>query len=389
MPQPSTATVVPAASSAPRCAQPSTPRARPETTTTPAAASSRAERARDVSAVVAAAARADDRDARLGEQLARRRAAEEQPRRRVADRRADAAGTDRPTRRASGSRCVRAPRGTRPRRTRRRSARSAGIASHARRACSSRDAANTARARSFTAPPSEPARRSARDAGSRELSPSATVTVPRPQSGRPTRRRRAPRSICATRATRARPRPESGSRSTARARRSCAPLLAGTAAPPSRPRAATTRLADSRRSLARLAPQARPRAAAAARLRGRSDPGAPARACRGSGRSAAASSVHSDGRIAAGAARAQVHRPDELESRGEDRAAADSRDGDRPVLERLAQGLEHRSRELRQLVEQEHAVVREGRLSRSAARHRRPRSLRSRPCGAGLGTAAS
>ena len=40
-PQPRTATVVPPASIAPRCASPSTPRARPLTTTRPAAASSR------------------------------------------------------------------------------------------------------------------------------------------------------------------------------------------------------------------------------------------------------------------------------------------------------------------------------------------------------------
>ncbi len=47
---------------------------------------------------------------------------------------------------------------------------------------------------------------------------------------------------------------------------------------------------------------------------------------------------------------------------------ADPRDGDDAVLERLAQRLEHRARELGQLVEQEHAAVRERHLARARAR---------------------
>ena len=87
--------------------------------------------------------------------------------------------------------------------------------------------------------------------------------------------------------------------------------------------------------------------------------------------------LHSDGRVAAGAARAQVHRPDQDEPRREDGLATDPRDGDDPVLERLAQRLEHRTVELGQLVEEEDAAVREAHLARTrprpAADHRRGR----------------
>ena len=48
---------------------------------------------------------------------------------------------------------------------------------------------------------------------------------------------------------------------------------------------------------------------------------------------------------------------------GKTSAPADARDRDRAVLERLAQRLERRPRELRQLVEEQHAAVREGRLA--------------------------
>ena len=78
--------------------------------------------------------------------------------------------------------------------------------------------------------------------------------------------------------------------------------------------------------------------------------------------------------VAARAARAHVHRPHELEPRREERVPADAGDRDDAVLERLAQRLEHRARELRQLVEQQDAAVRErdlaGPRARSASDHR-------------------
>ena len=74
------------------------------------------------------------------------------------------------------------------------------------------------------------------------------------------------------------------------------------------------------------------------------------------------------GRIAAGAAGAQVHRPDELEARRERRAAADARDRDDAVFERLPQRLEGGTRKLGELVEQEDAAVRERDLARARRR---------------------
>ena len=48
---------------------------------------------------------------------------------------------------------------------------------------------------------------------------------------------------------------------------------------------------------------------------------------------------------------------------GKTRTHRDPRDGDETVLERLAQRLEHRPLELRQLVEEEHAPVSEAHLA--------------------------
>ena len=53
----------------------------------------------------------------------------------------------------------------------------------------------------------------------------------------------------------------------------------------------------------------------------------------------------------------EVDRSYELEARGEDRVPARPGDGHDTILERLAQRLEHRARELRQLVEKENAAV--------------------------------
>src|SRR5205814_2741089 len=63
-------------------------------------------------------------------------------------------------------------------------------------------------------------------------------------------------------------------------------------------------------------------------------------------------------RIAARPAWAQVHGRDELKPSREDDPAADPRDRDRSVLQRLAQRLERVPRELGKLVEEEHATVR-------------------------------
>src|SRR5207249_1189326 len=68
------------------------------------------------------------------------------------------------------------------------------------------------------------------------------------------------------------------------------------------------------------------------------------------------------------AARAEVHRRDELEARGEERPPACSRDADRSVLERLAKRLERGSLELRHLVQEEHAPMRKARLARTRTR---------------------
>src|SRR5206468_9356585 len=56
------------------------------------------------------------------------------------------------------------------------------------------------------------------------------------------------------------------------------------------------------------------------------------------------------GRVAAGAAWAEIHRRDELEARREDDLAPNPCNRDRPVFERLPQRLERVARELGQLV---------------------------------------
>ena len=58
------------------------------------------------------------------------------------------------------------------------------------------------------------------------------------------------------------------------------------------------------------------------------------------------------------------------------------------VLERLAQRLEARARELRELVEEEHAAVRERRLARLRRVGAADQARRPRPCGAARGTGA-
>ena len=60
-----------------------------------------------------------------------------------------------------------------------------------------------------------------------------------------------------------------------------------------------------------------------------------------------------------------------------------------PALERLAQHLEHVAVELRQLVEEQHAVVRQRDLARPRTRRRRRPARRPTPCGAARETAAA
>ena len=68
-------------------------------------------------------------------------------------------------------------------------------------------------------------------------------------------------------------------------------------------------------------------------------------------------------RVAGTAARARVHRGDELEPRREHHGPSGPCDRDPALLERLPEGLEDVPGELRQLVEEQHATVREGDLA--------------------------
>ena len=171
-------------------------------------------------------------------------------------------------------------------------------------------------------------------------------------------------TVRATRATRARPRPESGSRSTALPEE-----LVGLRRPPQRRAAqpgtsARDALADGRRRLRRAGRQLlgprprhgddevepieqRPRELVAERRQ-------PLRRARALG-----------GGIATPGAGAQVHRRDQLEAGREERQPLDAGDRHDAVLERLAQRLERRPLELGQLVEEQHASMREARLPRT------------------------
>jgi hypothetical protein len=74
------------------------------------------------------------------------------------------------------------------------------------------------------------------------------------------------------------------------------------------------------------------------------------------------------GGIAPRPARAEVHRPDELEAGREPHRSGRARDADLAVLEWLAERLEHGPLEFGQLVEEEDAAVREARLARPEPR---------------------
>ena len=288
----------------PRCAQPSTPRASPETTTTPAAASSRRERAGDVRPVVAAGPRADDRDRRPAEERGRCLATKKKPRRRVVDRAKPRRKRRARSAPASRSRLPRASRAQPLRRTCRRTPRSprSALAVDAR----------VRRARPRTSP--GPAR-----SLHLELRRASDTKAPRPRARpAPPPRRRARRSsarpvrpapVHGPRAAAARPR---ASRSAAASSERASGASTGTDAPRPRGRARcpSARLRRSR--------QLGCRAAAGAQRRGRTGRAARERACRGSGRDVAGEHVHPAARIAAPAARAEVHRADELEPGGKE-----------------------------------------------------------------------
>ena len=117
-------------------------------------------------------------------------------------------------------------------------------------------------------------------------------------------------------------------------------------------------------------------------MRSASGPGDAAAVARDAlGRAAAAAAA-----VAAMPAGTGVHRRDQLEARRELRLARGARDRHAPGFERLAQHLEHVAVELRQLVEEQHAVVRERDLARArqraAADQRRAEALW---CGARYG----
>ena len=187
-----------------------------------------------------------------------------------------------------------------------------------------------------------------------------------PRRGAPARHASAPASaatVRATRATRARPRPESGTRSTARSSSADAASVRRRTSPSrSRSRRRSTRartrgggLARRRSQLLRPRPRHRDDEVEAVEQRSRDllairrDP------------LRAAAAV--GGRVAPASARAQVHRRDEAKAGREERLPADPGDRDDAVLERLPQRLEHGSRKLGQLVEEQDAAVRQARLS--------------------------
>ena len=170
-------------------------------------------------------------------------------------------------------------------------------------------------------------------------------------------------AVRATRATRARPRPESGSRSTARLEQ-----LVGRRRPLRRARRPAARAGRQRaRGPAPTPRPARPRARSA---RGRGTVTTRSKRSRSARESLsrnAASRCGEHEHSAAGSPRpAHGHRfivADELEPGREERLARRPRDRDDAVLERLPQRLERGPLELGQLVEQQHAAMREARLA--------------------------
>ena len=174
-------------------------------------------------------------------------------------------------------------------------------------------------------------------------------------------------TVRATRATRARPRPDSGRRSTARSSSSEDADVRRNGRPPSLLSRSDDADAHGLRALAGRGCQL-----GRARARHRDDEVEPveegARELVAVRREPLRRAGALRGGVSSRAARAQVHRRDELEARGKDGLAARARDRDDTVLERLAQRLQHRPVKLRQLVEEQDAPVREARLAWSRPR---------------------
>ena len=183
--------------------------------------------------------------------------------------------------------------------------------------------------------------------------------------------------VSATRRDLARPRPESGRRSTARSSSSVASFDHGPAE--TRSTRAPTRRARAPAPMPRSARRrARQRADAASRRRGRTGRAAPARACRGTQRVAVASTcTRPQGRPAL--RRDTGSSPQRAGSAPGRRPPSDARDADDAVLERLAERLERGPLELGELVQDEHSPVREADLSRprpgAASDQRRDRGV--------------
>ena len=171
--------------------------------------------------------------------------------------------------------------------------------------------------------------------------------------------------VRATRATRERPRPESGKRSTARSRSADASGVRRTRCLPRARRAETISLR--RPSPRRRRRRARPPAHAAPRPRGRNGRAAPARACRGRRRAAEASrSIRRRGRHARHTGTCSWSRPVETGPG----TPPDPRLGPRRRLRPPAAGGAPRARggRTRQLVQEQHPAMCERRLARPGTR---------------------
>ncbi len=200
-----------------------------------------------------------------------------------------------------------------------------------------------------------------RSPGMRYESASATC------AGSTTSARASTAIVRATRATRARPLPESGSRSTALDSSSEAASVRRGTAVRKRSRASRTRRRTSADGSAGGAASSAARGRGIATARSKRS-----RSARESfSRYAVSRCVRAralDGRIAPRAARAHVHRADEHEASREERVTADARDRHHAVLERLPQGLENRTRELGQLVQEQDAAMSQRHLTRPRIR---------------------
>ncbi len=164
--------------------------------------------------------------------------------------------------------------------------------------------------------------------------------------------------VRATRATRARPRPESGRRSTARSSSSAEAGVRRSGGPVETPARAHHSVPHRRRRLRRRRGQL-----GSPRTGHRDDQVEAIEQCARQllpvGSEPLTRACAFECRIAPRAARTEVHRGDELEAGRKQAVAADAGHRDDSVLERLTQRLQRRPRELRKLVEKQDAAVRE------------------------------